>query len=106
MDQMPMLTNATANNSILESLACGTPVISTLVGGIPDYVNDESGWLLPVGDVGGHVNLIASLAANRELAWRRRQAARNQALKFDWRLVAEQMMAIYAIVKSQRSRSD
>jgi len=98
--------NATANNSILESLACGTPVISTLVGGIPDYVNDESGWLLPVGDVGGHVNLIASLAANRELAWRRRKAARDQALKFDWRLVAEQMMATYAIAQSQRSRPD
>ena len=79
------VTNATANNSILEALACGTPVISTLVGGIPDYVNDECGWLLPVGDVVGHVNLIASLHGNRELARRRRQAARTQALKFDWR---------------------
>jgi glycosyltransferase involved in cell wall biosynthesis len=53
--------NATANNAILKALACGTPVISTLVGGVPDYVNDESGWLLPVGDVVGHVDLIASL---------------------------------------------
>ena len=70
------LTNATANNSILEALACGTPVISTSVGGVPDYVNDESGWLLPVGDVVGHANLIASLHSNRELARNRRQAAR------------------------------
>jgi len=91
------VTNATANNSILEALACGTPVISTLVGGIPDYVNCESGWLLPVGDVSGHVNLIASLAANREVAWGRRAAARTQALKFDWRLIAEQMIELYTI---------
>lgn len=98
------VTNATANNSILEALACGTPVISTLVGGIPDYVDDESGWLLPVGDVAGHVNLIASLHGNRELARKRRQAARIQALKFDWRLVAEQMIALYAAAKSQRQR--
>jgi glycosyltransferase involved in cell wall biosynthesis len=89
-------TNATANNAILEALACGTPVISTLIGGIPDYVNDESGWLLPLGDADGHVNLIASLATNRELAWKRRQAARAQALKFDWRRIAEQMVALYA----------
>src|SRR6516225_6677681 len=27
------VTNATANNSVLESLACGTPVISTSIGG-------------------------------------------------------------------------
>jgi hypothetical protein len=40
-------------------------VISTLVGGIPDYVNEESGWLLPIGDVHANVNLIASLASWR-----------------------------------------
>jgi glycosyltransferase involved in cell wall biosynthesis len=96
------MTNSTANNSILEGLACGTPIISSRVGGVPDYVNDESGWLFPVGDVAGHVNLIASIHANRELSRERRQAARTQALKFDWRLVAEQMVALYAIAKSQR----
>jgi glycosyltransferase involved in cell wall biosynthesis len=95
--------NATANNSVLEALACGTPVISTLVGGIPDYVNEASGWLLPLGDVHAHVNLIASLASNRELARNRRKAARTQALKFDWRCVAEQMIALYTATKSRAS---
>jgi glycosyltransferase involved in cell wall biosynthesis len=97
------VTNATANNSVLEALACGTPVISTLVGGIPDYVNEESGWLLPVGDVSAHVDLIASLAGDREFARRRRQAARTQALKFDWRYVAEQMIALYRATKARTS---
>jgi glycosyltransferase involved in cell wall biosynthesis len=96
------VTNATANNSILEALACGTPVISTLVGGIPDYVSDESGWLLPVGDLAGHVNLIASLHDNRELACRRRQAARSQALKFDWRRIADEMIALYGAIRSEQ----
>jgi glycosyltransferase involved in cell wall biosynthesis len=93
------VTNATANNSVLESLACGTPVVSTRIGGLPDYVSDESGWLLPVGDVAGHVNLIVSLHGNRELARNRRVAARAQALKFDWRLLTQQITAVYAAAK-------
>ena len=44
------VTGATANNSLLEGLACGLPVISNPVGGIPDYLDNASGWLVPQGD--------------------------------------------------------
>jgi glycosyltransferase involved in cell wall biosynthesis len=38
-------------NSIIESLACGTPVLATQVGGIPDLVPDEKyGLLVPPRD--------------------------------------------------------
>ncbi len=37
---------------IMESLALGTPVITTYVAGIPELVvNEESGWLIPAGDI-------------------------------------------------------
>jgi glycosyltransferase involved in cell wall biosynthesis len=94
---LPM-TDATANNSVLESLACGTPVISNAVGGMSDYVNDRCGWLFDLGNVAGMVELIAEMCRHREIAASRREAARRQALEFDWMCVARQMRAVYMAV--------
>lgn len=38
-------------NTVMEAAACGTPVVATAVGGIPEQVLDgESGFLVPAGD--------------------------------------------------------
>ena len=95
------LLSATANNSTLEAIACGTPVISTLVGGIPDYVSDECGWLFPKGEIRQMLHLIEHLCANRGVALSRRKAARLQALQFDWREVAKQMHFVYTAVANR-----
>ncbi len=99
------ITDATANNAVLESLAVGTPVITNAVGGIADYLDDRSGWLFAPGDVAGMVELIANLCANRNLAASRREAARRQSLAFDWTKIAAQMREVYATVISARTRN-
>ena len=97
------LINATANNAVLESLACGTPVISTLVGGIPDYVTNKCGWLFPKGEVDPITSLIRQLSVNKAVTESRRSEARLQALRFDWREVAKRMWVVYSAVVSGRS---
>jgi glycosyltransferase involved in cell wall biosynthesis len=99
---VPVL-DATANNSVLEALACGTPVISTFVGGIPDYVTGKSGWLFPKGAVDPIVELIRELCANKSMIEPRRREARLQALKFDWREVARRLSVVYFAVARNES---
>lgn len=91
---VPVL-DATANNTILESLACGTPVISNLVGGIPEYVDDSCGWLFRKGEISGITDLIDQLCECPEIAWSGREAARQKSLEFSWDRVVEQMLIIY-----------
>jgi glycosyltransferase involved in cell wall biosynthesis len=96
---------ATANNAVLEALACGTPVITTAVGGMPDYVTGDCGWLTPPGDTGSMVELIKRLCVDRELVLSRREKARGQALKFDWQRVAEWISVVYSAVQTGRPPS-
>lgn len=35
---------------LMEAMAMGRPVISTFVGGVPELVTPETGWLVPAGD--------------------------------------------------------
>jgi glycosyltransferase involved in cell wall biosynthesis len=52
-------------NTVLESLACGTPVIATAVGGIPEQIIDGvTGWVTPPGDPSAMAARITELLNN------------------------------------------
>ena len=64
-------------NSVLESLACGTPVIAFAAGGMQDAVRHlETGWLAPEGDVSSLAQGIGALLDDDDLRRRLQHGAR------------------------------
>ncbi len=95
---LPLL-DATANNSLLEAMACGLPIVSTDLSGVRDYTNKEVALLVKKKDAKGLAEAVVELARDRALCQRMRRASRTQALKFSWESIAGQMREIYQLVK-------
>jgi teichuronic acid biosynthesis glycosyltransferase TuaC len=76
-------------NVLLESLACGTPVVATRVGGAPEIVrHGEDGFLVPYGDAAA---LRDALLLAVEQPWDQDAIVRH-AQRFDWNESVEQAL--------------
>ena len=63
---------------VVEAMACGKPIIASDVGGIPDMIGDESGILVPPGDVSALAEAMLRLAKDTDLRRTMGQAARQR----------------------------
>lgn len=70
---LPSLTEGTPN-SVIEAMAHAKPVIATAVGGLPDFVTEDVGILVPPGDTAALGWAMARLA--RDPALRRSMGLR------------------------------
>lgn len=95
---MPMLDSA-ANDVLLESMACGTPVMVNRVGGVPEYVSGECNVVVSnERRVDEWVDKLFWLEQNRDWLEGIRPKTRTWAERFDWKIIAEEYRAAYAEV--------
>lgn len=95
--------DATANNALLEAMACGLPIVATDIGGIQEYVGNEAGLLCSPYDSEdlnrspeAMAKAVLKLLENESLAKQMGAASRSRALIFDYKTVADQMKQVYS----------
>jgi glycosyltransferase involved in cell wall biosynthesis len=78
----PSIWEEAAGLVVLESLACGLPVLASKVGGIPEYVEDgRNGFLFPSGSPEQLAERVRRLTEDRESLRAMSQSARHVALE-------------------------
>ncbi|MFD5335625.1 glycogen synthase [Streptomyces hawaiiensis] len=89
----------------LEAMACGTPVVASAVGGIPEVVDDgRTGLLVPAGDgfEAGLARAMDSVLGDPEAARRMGEAGRERAVgEFGWDAVARRTVRLYEEIVKQ-----
>jgi glycosyltransferase involved in cell wall biosynthesis len=92
---MPLF-DAGANNAVLEAMACGIPIISSMVGGVPDYTQPAFADLYPPEDSDGIVDRVLFFCRHPEEAYKRGlEARRFTEQNLTWDSVAEKTMDVY-----------
>lgn len=85
--------------SALEAMACGVPVISSSVGGLPELqVHSETGYIAEFGDTTRMAKYCVDLLTNRPKLEMFSKAARARALQYESDRIVAQYEAYYAKV--------
>lgn len=80
--------------TVMEAMACGLPVICSIIGGTPDMIdNGRDGLLVPQEDVAAIADAVQRLAEDPDMAQRIGRAAREKAIaRFDSRASAARLL--------------
>lgn len=101
------LVDCTANNAVLEMMACGLPLVCSGVGGIEDYI-DHEGAMIFSPDTRAYniakwiVSLLGDKKRLREMAVHNREKAVDE---FSLEKTAEKLVNVYVCVKRAGDRN-
>jgi glycosyltransferase involved in cell wall biosynthesis len=80
--------------SAIEALACGVPVIASHVGGLPDFIDDNNGRLVPPKDIPALAAALREVVSDPSLRSRLAAHARASVAEYDEHIVFARMLAV------------
>ena len=89
------LEDSTANNGLLEMMACGLPSIATRVGSVADYLTEDAGILLKNNDPALLLEALNTLVESPIERSGKGMAARKRAVELSWENIANELAEIY-----------
>lgn len=91
--------SSTQSGSLQTAYTFGKPVIATMVGGLPEVVEDgKSGFLVPAHSPNDLAEKISIFVNDRALAEEMgRYARRLSSTRFNWNAIAQEILTIYAV---------
>ncbi len=79
-------------NVVLESLSCGTPVVATKVGGIPEIISDQELGILVERDV---ENIRKGIRSALQKNWDHNKIAAHARYSYSWEITASKIYKIF-----------
>lgn len=81
---------------LVEAMSAGLPLVTSRQGGCIELVEgQDTGWLVPIGDVQGYAQAISTLLTNPQMRFRMGAAARDlMRRKYTWDCVAQEIVGV------------
>ena len=95
----------TFGSVVIESLACGIPVVATNVGVVSDIVNKQNGLIVPPGDADALEQAILSML-DRCRDYDRNRIRNSVVDQFNNKIIGEQLFHLYKEVLADKTRKD